>query len=452
MKMIKRGMNKGVAVAALMSVCVVGWGFGVSAQTNLALGKTVVASSTENAVTMPGSKITDGDTVSKWGSNYALYPSPTDRLRDSAWVYVDFGSVTTFDSIEILWEHSAALVYNVQTATTPTTNDQGWTTIAAITGEVYPWADGGPPLHRRIKLATPANSRYLKVRCVDRNFEWGFSMYEIRVFNTQGTVTPPTRTNVALNKTGTASSTRNNGNIPNKAFDGAYGATLGQGSRWETAWDNQPNIDSIRGNCWLAVDLGAKYTIDSVAIYWEHSGSGKFAIQVPKSDALPLDSSDAGWTTLVIDTTLKFQPVPVDMGITQLKLPAPTTTRYVRVHSYKRLAGDEFAYGISIEEFEVYGVPATSIKPATQIRTTSSDLTLTTTKTGVSIKANDYNQRTTTADIFAPNGQLVRHLSGTESSFWNYKDNFGSKVTNGTYMIRLTSAGKTYQDKITVNR
>ena len=219
-----------------------------------------------------------------------------------------------------------------------------------------------------------------------------------------------------------------------------------------TAWDNQPNIDSIRGNCWLAVDLGAKYTIDSVAIYWEHSGSGKFAIQVPKSDALPLDSSDAGWTTLVIDTTLKFQPVPVDMGITQLKLPAPTTTRYVRVHSYKRLAGDEFAYGISIEEFEVYGVPATSIKPATQIRTTSSDLTLTTTKTGVSIKANDYNQRTTTADIFAPNGQLVRHLSGTESSFWNYKDNFGSKVTNGTYMIRLTSAGKTYQDKITVNR
>jgi hypothetical protein len=278
MKMLMPGMSKIVAVAA---VCVVAWSFNAAAAlANLAKGKTVTASSFEKPG-MEGSKITDDDTSTKWGSKFDLYDQNS-PLRDSAWFYIDFGATTTFDSIEIWWEHSAALEYNVQTCNAnPTTNDQGWTTIAHITNEKYTDPDGGPPLHRHIKLATPSNARYLKVRTIDRNFIWGNSMYELQAFNVTGTKVTGNKENIVSHK------------------------------------------------------------------------------------SLTLD--------------------------------------------------------------------------------------LTSTDSGVSIKLTDPKE-STTADILAPNGQLIRHLSGNDASFWDYKDKSGKKVTNGSYMIRVTASGKTYQGKISINK
>jgi hypothetical protein len=65
--------------------------------------------------------------------------------------------------------------------------------------------------------------------------------------------------------------------------------------------------------------------------------------------------------------------------------------------------------------------------------------------------AGDVNQSIST-DILSLSGQLIRHLTGSEASFWNYKDSFGHSVTNGTYLLRVTSAGKTIQEKIAVYR
>jgi flagellar hook assembly protein FlgD len=47
---------------------------------------------------------------------------------------------------------------------------------------------------------------------------------------------------------------------------------------------------------------------------------------------------------------------------------------------------------------------------------------------------------------------LVRKLSGSDLFLWDYKDAFGNKVPNGTYLLRVTSAGKMIQDKIAVYR
>src|SRR5271157_4308162 len=71
------------------------------------------------------------------------------------------------------------------------------------------------------------------------------------------------RTNLALNKTATADSYDATGG-PQMAVDGK----LGQNSRWENNYAPKP--DSLKGNAWIYVDLGAKYLVDSVAIYWEH--------------------------------------------------------------------------------------------------------------------------------------------------------------------------------------
>jgi hypothetical protein len=251
------------------------------------------------------------------------------------------------------------------------------------------------------------------------------------------------RTNLALKKTAIADSYDNTGG-PDKAVDGQ----LGQGSRWENNYGSKP--DSMKGNAWIYVDLGAKYLIDSVAIYWEHSASSNYVIQSWPSEVTPPSNNDTGWTILIRDTTLYYNST-MQMCLSFLKLP-PTATRFVRIHSYRRLQPpSEFAWGISIMEFEVYGNPVTSVMPTVQSPIAASSLTLTKTNAGVSIKASGLNEKAT-ADIFAPNGQAVCHLSGCHTSFWNYKDSFGRSVMNGTYLLRVTAAGKTYQDKFIVNR
>jgi hypothetical protein len=253
----------------MVGVCVVGWGFQASAAlTNLALQKTVVVSSVENN-TMPGSNITDGDTLTRWGSGWT----------DSEWAYIDFGAATTFDSIAIWWEHSNAKEYLIQTSNTATSNDQGWTTIFHPTNDTATINNVNTlSVHRYFKLATPSNSRYLKIRGILRHYQWGYSIHEVQVFKTAST---------------------------------------------------------------------------------------PVSYSVPNSHA-------------------------------------------------------------------------------------TSSLSFASSSSGLSIKFDGASSFS--ADVFGPNGQLVRHLSGADASFWNYKDAMGHSVTNGTYLLRVTSAGKTIQEKIAVYR
>lgn len=149
------------------------------------------------------------------------------------------------------------------------------------------------------------------------------------------------RPNLAFGKPCKASSVE--GQLtPNKAVDGPKS----QASRWGSNYGTDKNKDSA----WFFVDLGKYYDIDSVAIYWEHSGAKKYDIQSWISEVDTPSHNDAGWKTLLTDTTLYYQPRPVDMCLSFLKL-APARMRYLRVRCYKRL----FEFGYSIMEFEAYG-------------------------------------------------------------------------------------------------
>jgi hypothetical protein len=441
MKMIKVRMSKGVAVAALLSVCVMAWGFSANAQlTNLARGKTAVASSSEAGL-LPGA-ITDGDTISRWGSNYNL------AKPDSAWIYIDFGYVATFDSISIWWEHSHAKEYLIQISNIPSSNDQGWKTL------FHPTVDDTEisniptaSLHRNFKLTTPASARYLKIRGILRHTAYGYSIHELQVFNTLGS-------NLALHKTAVASSS-NGGAVAGLATDGIMfnaDGSLNFNSRWENNYGGRAN-DSLKGCDWIYVDLGAKYLVSYIAIFWEHSHSGNYVLQAWTKDAAltAADTLDANWTFLVKDTSLTYSKPP-DFCQTAFAV-SPTKTQYVRMHSYdKAKPYAEFAWGISIFEFEVYGtsvststIPESMTKPAA-----TSNLSFSHSASGVSIKSSASSLLST--DILSPSGQLIRHLSGSEASFWNYKDSFGRNVRNGTYLLKVTSEGKTIQEKIIVYR
>jgi F5/8 type C domain len=249
------------------------------------------------------------------------------------------------------------------------------------------------------------------------------------------------RTNLALNKTAIADSYVG-ARTPAMAVDGINSGE----SRWENNYlDGRP--DSLKGNGWLYVDLGSKYLVDSVAIYWEHSGSGKYAIQVWDSSTAAPSDSDTGWTTLLIDTTLTYTDA-VQRCLSFLKLP-PRETRYVRMRSYKRLWNP--GWGISIYEFEIYGTPVSLRDPALNASADHGLFSFVCTKSFVRIQSVNKAPHLL-VDILSTTGKLIRSLSGSEASLWDYKDANGRGVTNGMYVLRVTSAGKTVQDRIAVYR
>ena len=154
------------------------------------------------------------------------------------------------------------------------------------------------------------------------------------------------RVNLAFGKICKASSVE--GKLtPDKAVDGPKS----QGSRWGSNYGSDKNKDSA----WFFVDLGKSYSIDSVAIYWEHSGAKPFALQSWNSPVDTPSYGDKGWTTFFSDSTLVFQPRPVDMCLSFHKF-APVQTQYIRVRCYKRM----FEFGYSIMEFEAYGNESTA--------------------------------------------------------------------------------------------
>jgi hypothetical protein len=243
----------------------------------------------------------------------------------------------------------------------------------------------------------------------------------------------PPRTNVALN-TIARSSAIQNAFFPGLAVDGVKS----QASRWS----------SVGGDSsWIFVDLGAKYTIDSLAIYWEHAGAKKYSIQTWGSDADTPFYNDNGWNTILTDTTLYYQPPPVDMCLSYLHVPV-TTTRYVRVRCYTRLTG----YGCSIFELEVYGTPVpTGLAPNSCAPQKAFRLSMT--NAGGCIGFTVPGAKNFICEIVSANGRLVRRLSSlTDAITWDFRDGFGTSVRNGMYLLRISVEGKTVQDKIAVCR
>jgi hypothetical protein len=140
---------------------------------------------------------------------------------------------------------------------------------------------------------------------------------------------------------------------PEKAFDGPKS----QASRWGSNYGSDKNKDSA----WIWVDLGTVTTVDSVAIYWEHSGAKPFAIQAWKGAGDVPSDKDSDWETIFRDSTLVYQNPPVDMCLSFHRIPA-TPLRFLRVRCYKRM----FQFGFSIMELEVYSTGPTAVRPRFQ--------------------------------------------------------------------------------------
>lgn len=129
------------------------------------------------------------------------------------------------------------------------------------------------------------------------------------------------RTNLALNKPATTSTTENPGTPPASAVDGS------QTTRWSSAFGDGPH--------WLTVDLGAVYNINEVKITWEAASAKDYQIQ--------LSNDQQNWNLL--------RNVTGNASLENSFTGLSGTGRYIRINCTAR----NTAYGYSIFELEVYG-------------------------------------------------------------------------------------------------
>ncbi len=156
----------------------------VAGGTNLALGKTVTASTALQAA----ANAVDGNTGTRWESNAGVDPS---------WISVDLGSAKTLSSVVIDWEAANAATYQVQGSN----DNTNWTTLANYSGGTF----GA----RTDTNVVSGSYRYVRVYGTARSQgnAWGYSIFELKVYGGGTPVSSATSSSVAAtSSSGTTSS------------------------------------------------------------------------------------------------------------------------------------------------------------------------------------------------------------------------------------------------------
>jgi F5/8 type C domain/Ricin-type beta-trefoil lectin domain/Putative Ig domain len=265
---------------------------GTCGTTNIALNKTASASSIENTGT-PAADAFDGNTGTRWSSAFS----------DPQWLEVDLGSTQSICQVSLQWETAYATAFQIQTSNDGST----WTSIYSTTT-----GTGGTQT-----LNVSGSGRYLRMYGTARATQYGYSIWEFQVFS-PGSATCGT-TDVALNKTATASSSENSSFLAQDAFDGNT-----TGTRWSSAFSDPQ---------WLEVDLGSTQSICQVALYWETAYATAFQIQT--------SNDGSTWTSIYSTTT--------GTGGNQT-LNVSGSGRYLRMYGTARAT----QYGYSLWEFEAF--------------------------------------------------------------------------------------------------
>ena len=136
---------------------------------HLALDKPATASSEENSGLGAG-KAVDGIESSRWASAWS----------DPQWIRVDLESTYLVDEVRIYWQYASAREYKVQVADNPS---GPWTDCAHITNnnDHEAW---------KTHTFTPRAGRYVRIECLQRTTEWGYSIFELEVYGTAPAIFP----------------------------------------------------------------------------------------------------------------------------------------------------------------------------------------------------------------------------------------------------------------------
>ena len=271
---------------------------------NYALGKDVIASSTESAEYLAQNAV-DGNMSTRWSSAF----------NDGEWFVVDLGQIRTVGAVRMYWEAAYAAEYTISWSQDNVT----WYDAASRICDYYSTETSEMFYNRPV--------RYIKITMDRRATVYGSSLYEFEVLGSEEveettteapTTSQPTIKNVALYKQATASSIEGTEYDASKAFDGDM----------NTRWSSQFSDDQ-----WLTVNLGKICHIEYVEFQWEAAYAAFSEVQV--------SFDGENWT---------IYPLTKSQGIAD-RLYVFTTGRYVRFKGVRRAT----QYGYSMYEMRVGG-------------------------------------------------------------------------------------------------
>jgi len=125
---------------------------------NIALNKPALASSVESA-DFAAAKAFDGDLSTRWSSNFA----------DNQWLSVDLQKPCMVSGVQLVWETAFGKEYKIQLS------DDGKTWA-----DVYVQNDGKGQTENI--TFEPKSAKYVRILGIKRGTEFGFSIFEFRVF------------------------------------------------------------------------------------------------------------------------------------------------------------------------------------------------------------------------------------------------------------------------------
>ena len=126
---------------------------------DLAQGRPVTVSSTENRPDVAAKNAVDGDDATRWSSAFG----------DPQWIAVDLGKVTPISHVLLSWESAAASAYSIQVSL----DGKTWTDVYQTTN-----GQGGT---EEIKF-TPTPAQFVRMYGTKRATQFGYSLFSFEVY------------------------------------------------------------------------------------------------------------------------------------------------------------------------------------------------------------------------------------------------------------------------------
>lgn len=276
------------------------------------------------------SSVQGGD-LAEFNPKFAVDRNPNTRWSsehyDPQIIILDFGASQQVKRINLLWETAYGKSYKIEISD----DKKSWK-------EIYSTKDGNGGKDV-ILFDQPKKGGYLRILCLERGTDWGYSLWEFAVYGfipetgeaafeegTESIVAEVLKPLPAVEAV--ASTTQKPDLVKNEHFDAKYAIDGDFATRWGSEFTDPQ---------WIYIDLGGTKKVESIVLSWETAYAKSYKVEV-SNDAVnwtqiyATDSSDGARDNIILDSSQE--------------------TRYIRIYCKERGRKE---WGYSLWEIQAFG-------------------------------------------------------------------------------------------------